>query len=209
MRIACRPSLAPTTACPRDVRNRVRKLMIAASSSTTRMSSARPIGVCSAPFETASASVTGIASVSSAGAPTSGSRTVNSVPRPSSLCTSTTPPCSVTMLCTTLNPRPVPTPSSFVVKNGSQIRPSSDGEMPAPLSITFTTTNSLSSTTVAIFSSSGASAIARSPRIASSAWRAFTTRLSITCSSRPVSPCTKTGCSESTSWILTPRVSRA
>ena len=177
--------------------------MIAASSSTTRMSSARPIGVLSGPGTAISAVTTG---GSTSGALTVGSRTVNSVPRPISLCTSTTPPCSVTMLCTTLNPSPVPTPSSFVVKNGSQILPSSEGEMPAPLSATRTMTCASASISVVMRNSSGACTIARSPRTASSACRAFATRLSITCSSRAVSPCTYTGVGASIINTRTPRV---
>ena len=45
-----------------------------------------------------------------------GSRTRNSEPRPTSLLTSMSPPCSCTMLRAIANPRPVPSPSTLVVK---------------------------------------------------------------------------------------------
>src|SRR5579872_3417031 len=44
------------------------------------------------------------------------------VPRPSSLSIVMTPPCAVTIPCTTERPSPVPLPTSFVVKKGSKTR---------------------------------------------------------------------------------------
>ena len=43
-------------------------------------------------------------------------------PAPGALCTVSVPPCVCTMPKLTLSPSPVPAPSGFVVKNGSNIR---------------------------------------------------------------------------------------
>jgi hypothetical protein len=52
------------------------------------------------------------------------------------LCTSMAPPASATMAYTNDRPRPVPRPTSLVVKNGSKMRESVAASMPDPLSST-------------------------------------------------------------------------
>ena len=59
------------------------------------------------------------------------------------------PPRSVTMPCTSDRPRPVPTPTSLVVKNGSKMRSSTSGAMPLPVSATTSRTYSAASGRVA------------------------------------------------------------
>src|SRR6266478_5202255 len=54
------------------------------------------------------------------------------VPRPGSLSTSIQPPWSVTMPCATESPRPVPSPTSLVVKNGSKMCGRASALMPRP-----------------------------------------------------------------------------
>src|SRR4029450_1405367 len=53
-------------------------------------------------------------------------------PFPDRLRTVIWPPCSCTMLYAIESPRPLPEPSSFVLKNGSKMRCSGPGSMPAP-----------------------------------------------------------------------------
>ena len=64
-----------------------------------------------------------------------GSSRVKTV-RPGSLSTARRPPCCSTMPYDTLRPRPVPSPTFLVVKNGSKTRGSTAGGMPGPLSAT-------------------------------------------------------------------------
>src|SRR6516162_1445338 len=56
------------------------------------------------------------------------------VPLPNSLSTSIQPWCCLTMPKTVARPRPVPFPSSLVVKNGSKMRARLSGGMPVPVS---------------------------------------------------------------------------
>ena len=58
------------------------------------------------------------------------------VPCPGVLSTVIAPPCSVMMPCTTARPKPVPSPTSLVVKNGSKMRSRTSGAMPCPVSRT-------------------------------------------------------------------------
>ena len=75
----------------------------------------------------------------SASAPSTGSETVNRAPPPSSdprFSTEILPPSCSTTPSVTDRPRPVPSPTGFVVKNGSKIRLMSDAGMPGPESST-------------------------------------------------------------------------
>ena len=63
-----------------------------------------------------------------------GNSMVKVVPTPSSLSTVIVPPCSLTMPKLMAKPRPVPCPTSLVVKKGSKIRPRSSSRMPWPVS---------------------------------------------------------------------------
>jgi hypothetical protein len=65
-----------------------------------------------------------------------GRYTVNVEPLPGVETTSIHPPCSRTMPHVTLSPRPVPSPTSFVVKNGSKIRSRVASSIPVPVSWT-------------------------------------------------------------------------
>src|SRR6476619_2986868 len=67
-----------------------------------------------------------------------GRHKVNVVPFPTSLSTRILPPCRSAMRRLTESPSPVPSPSFFVVKNGSKIRGSTVGGMPEPVSLTST-----------------------------------------------------------------------
>ena len=58
------------------------------------------------------------------------------VPRPGALRNSTSPPAWVTMPCTVARPSPVPRPTALVVKNGSNTRAWTSGDMPMPVSVT-------------------------------------------------------------------------
>src|SRR6476646_5267399 len=57
------------------------------------------------------------------------------------------PPCSSTMVRERLNPKPMPLPTSLVVKNGSMIFVLSSSGTPGPLSMTENTAESSSSVT--------------------------------------------------------------
>ena len=61
------------------------------------------------------------------------------VPLPTSLSMWMLPWCSWTMRLQIARPRPVPFPSSLVVKNGSMTRGKISGAMPTPVSLTSTT----------------------------------------------------------------------
>ena len=65
-----------------------------------------------------------------------GRNTRNVEPRPSVDSTAIRPPACVTVPCTDARPSPVPSPISFVVKNGSKMFSSSSGAMPVPVSAT-------------------------------------------------------------------------
>src|SRR5438445_299730 len=58
------------------------------------------------------------------------------VPRPTSLWTSIQPWCCWTMPKTVARPRPVPLPTSFVVKKGSKMCSLISAGMPLPVSVT-------------------------------------------------------------------------
>lgn len=60
---------------------------------------------------------------------------VKVVPCPGALLSSIQPLCCRTMPSTTANPRPVPLPTSFVVKNGSKILDWISWGMPQPVSL--------------------------------------------------------------------------
>src|SRR5438552_2531753 len=75
-----------------------------------------------------------------AASPATGSQTSNLVPSPGFVVTSIAPPRSVTMPCTRDSPRPVPLPTPLVVKNGSNMRSSTAGRMPVPVSLTMSRT---------------------------------------------------------------------
>src|SRR5262245_11623427 len=75
---------------------------------------------------------------SSASSRPGGRKTVNDAPPPGSFATVTLPPCSCTMAFTTARPRPVPSPTGFVVKNGSKRCARFSGAMPGPWSVTRT-----------------------------------------------------------------------
>jgi hypothetical protein len=62
------------------------------------------------------------------------------VPRPTSLATVIVPPKPVTMRWQIDSPRPVPTPTGLVVKNGVNSRARTSGGMPVPVSAISTTT---------------------------------------------------------------------
>ena len=68
-----------------------------------------------------------------------GSSMVNTV-WPGRLSTLRRPPCCWMIPYDTLKPRPVPSPTFFVVKNGSKIRGTTSRGMPGPLSATVITT---------------------------------------------------------------------
>src|SRR5579885_624959 len=71
-----------------------------------------------------------------------GNKILNLVPTPGSLSQLISPPCSLMMLRHTERPSPVPSPTGFVVKNGSKIFSIFSGEIPQPVSATVTWTNS-------------------------------------------------------------------
>src|SRR5439155_11175273 len=64
----------------------------------------------------------------------------NVAPAPGWLTTEIVPPCSLMIPYVIERPRPVPLPTSLVVKNGSKIRRSSPGGIPCPLSANETST---------------------------------------------------------------------
>src|SRR4029450_6314254 len=63
-------------------------------------------------------------------------------PAPGVLSTSMRPPCAVTTWWLIASPRPVPRPTSFVVKNGSKMWSRTSGTMPGPSSRMRTSTTS-------------------------------------------------------------------
>ncbi|GJD92806.1 hypothetical protein BHAOGJBA_6366 [Methylobacterium hispanicum] len=63
------------------------------------------------------------------------------VVRPGALATATSPPDCLANPITWLRPRPVPLPTSLVVKNGSKIRARSASAIPEPVSLTDTAAN--------------------------------------------------------------------
>ena len=71
-----------------------------------------------------------------------GSWTVNTDPLSSSVESMMRPPCSRTMPWLMERPRPVPSPSGLVVKNGSNTCAASASDMPGPSSTTSTATQS-------------------------------------------------------------------
>src|SRR5579884_125193 len=71
-----------------------------------------------------------------------GNKILNLVPTPGLLSQLISPPCSLMMLRHTERPSPVPSPTGFVVKNGSKIFSIFSGEIPQPVSATVTWTNS-------------------------------------------------------------------
>src|SRR5256886_8230726 len=95
-------------------------------------------------------------------------------PSPGVLATEIAPPCSLTIPYVMDKPRPVPFPTSLVVKNGSKIRCSSPGGIPCPVS-----TNAIS--TVAEPTEAEMRIALRGE--SSTASRAFANRLMNTCSS--------------------------
>src|SRR5205823_14461441 len=64
----------------------------------------------------------------------------NVAPSPGGLATEIVPPCSLMIPYVMDRPRPVPFPTSLVVKNGSKIRGSSPGGIPSPVSVNATST---------------------------------------------------------------------
>ena len=70
----------------------------------------------------------------------------NWVPCPGAVSTAMCPPYSWTMPCTVASPMPLPLPTSLVEKNGSNMRSSTSGRMPDPVSRTATSTMSCSCT---------------------------------------------------------------
>ena len=66
----------------------------------------------------------------------SGNRMVTVVPRPGALSSSACPPDCLAKPNTMLSPRPVPLPTSLVVKNGSNAFANTSGGMPMPVSDT-------------------------------------------------------------------------
>src|SRR5207245_2657138 len=86
------------------------------SSSTTRMCSDRPV-----------ATAAGSTSARGTDAPT-GSSTVNVAPDPGLVTSEMRPPCSLTIPWQIDNPRPVPSPSPLVVKNGSNTLAAGEGQ---------------------------------------------------------------------------------
>src|SRR5256886_1360063 len=98
----------------------------------------------------------------------------NVAPSPGVLATEIAPPCSLTIPYVMDKPRPVPFPTSLVVKNGSKIRCSSPGGIPCPVS-----TNAIS--TVAEPTEAEMRIALRGE--SSTASRAFANRLMNTCSS--------------------------
>src|SRR5205807_5933578 len=80
------------------------------------------------------------ADVSSVSAGASGRWMRNVAPSPGGLTTEIVPPCSLTIPYVMDRPRPVPFPTSLVVKNGSKILCSRPGGMPGPESANATST---------------------------------------------------------------------
>ncbi len=72
------------------------------------------------------------------GAPSStrGKYTLKVVPLPGSLYTQMQPALCLTIPYTVESPRPVPLPTSLVVKNGSKMRACVSSSMPTPVSLT-------------------------------------------------------------------------
>src|ERR671922_631414 len=66
--------------------------------------------------------------------PPRGSSILNVAPLPGFDANEISPPCSLTMLYVIERPRPVPEPTSLVVKNGSKTRDSTSGGIPGPVS---------------------------------------------------------------------------
>ena len=67
---------------------------------------------------------------------TCGKKIVNALPTPGVLERCISPPDCLTIPCTVDNPRPVPLPTAFVVKNGSKMRSRVAMSMPVPVSVT-------------------------------------------------------------------------
>ena len=72
----------------------------------------------------------------------------NSVPLPTSLSNVIVPFMFVTMRCEIASPRPVPTPTGLVLKNGVNSRGRTSGGIPVPVSRIDTTTRPAGSTEV-------------------------------------------------------------
>src|SRR5436190_1207703 len=106
--------------------------------------------------------------------PASGRWIRNVAPSPGVLATEIVPPCSLTIPYVLDKPRPVPFPTSLVVKNGSKIRRSSPDGIPCPVS-----TNAIS--TAAEPTEAEMRIVLRSESATAS--RAFVNRLMNTCSS--------------------------
>ena len=76
--------------------------------------------------------------------PSPAARRTNDAPAPGVDCTRCGPPCSCTIAYATVSPRPVPLPTSFVVKNGSKIFRCTSSGTPGPSSFTSSSTASRS-----------------------------------------------------------------
>jgi hypothetical protein len=112
----------------------------------------------------------------------SGRYTVKVVPTPIALSTPIHPPWSRMIPYVTLSPSPVPSPTSFVVKNGSKTRSMCSASMPVPLSFTRTVTYSPSGASTP----GGGAACSRATDTATSppsgiAWIALTSRFVNAC----------------------------
>ena len=105
-----------------------------------------------------------------------GRYTRNVDPCPSVDSTTTRPPACVTVPCTDARPSPVPSPISFVVKNGSKMFSSRSGAMPVPVSATRDAGMGPASRTTV-------SAVMRSVPPSGIASRALIARFTRTCSS--------------------------
>src|SRR5262249_34183104 len=122
------------------------------------------------------------APIGAATSTTSGRYTVNALPPPGSESTAIQPPCSRTMLQVTDRPRPVPSPTALVVKNGSNTRLRVVSSMPWPVSRTVSVVQRARSPPT---SAGGVTSLL--PTVTSTtppagvAWMPLTTRLMITC----------------------------
>src|SRR5262249_29946226 len=83
-----------------------------------------------------------------AAAASSGRAVRNVAPVPGALSTSMRPPCAVTTPWLIASPRPVPLPTSLVVKNGSKMRSATSRGIPGPSSRMVTVTVSASASAV-------------------------------------------------------------
>ena len=116
-----------------------------------------------------------------------GKYTLKVEPWPSSLCAWMIPQPRVTIPCTEARPSPVPLPTSFVVKNGSNNRDITCGVMPVPVSLTVMTWKVPGATGGCALTSSASSSTAAVPIVkvppSGMASRALTARFNTICSS--------------------------